>query len=101
MSTRHPTSPAAGAAPTLPPILMIRTIRVPARRSPPDVDEVAEFDTLLNALDLGVINRKGWDRLKDLIARAIVEACDAETGLQGYLRILAKWQSCPAYDGRS
>lgn len=71
-----------------------------AALNPPLENPLAEFDILLNALDLGVLDRKGWNRMKSMIAFAIVEANDAEGGLKGYLRILAKWEQCPAYDGR-
>jgi len=61
---------------------------------------VDEFDDLLVALDLCRITRTGWDRLKALLAVAMIESLDDDAGLRGYLRIAPKWTKSVHYDGR-
>lgn len=71
----------------------------------PQPDELIEFDNLLAALDLGVITRVGWDKLKAILARAITHAENRDggndvAGLKGYVRLLRKWEEAGQYDGR-
>ena len=59
-----------------------------------------EFQLLMSVLDLGVIDRVQWDRLKAICVLATLEAGDSERGRSGYERTLAMWRESANYDGR-
>jgi hypothetical protein len=61
---------------------------------------IADWEALDTALQLGVISRVGWDKMKSILARAVCEAADDLKGLSGYVRLLQRWERCEAYDGR-
>jgi len=59
-----------------------------------------EFEVLLNLLDLGIIQRDDWERLKAIVVLATMEAGDSESGRRGYWRALAQWRTSLCYDGQ-
>jgi hypothetical protein len=68
----------------------------------PHIDEAtqAEFQLLMSVLDLGVITRKEWDRMKVLVVLATMEAGDSESGQRGYERVLGLWRTSRYFDGQ-
>lgn len=69
----------------------------------PDPDELLRFDELMTALDVGAIKREGWDEMKATLAQAILHSRggdgDDVAGLQGFVRLLRKWERSRFYDG--
>lgn len=67
------------------------------------MDELLDFDVLLTALEMGIINRDGWDRMRASLAKALIYAQGGDGndigGLKGYVRLLRKWERSKAYDG--
>jgi hypothetical protein len=72
--------------------------------SSPEVEDlkaiITEWEELDMALQLGVISRVGWDKMRKILSRAVREANDDIKGLGGYIKLLQRWQNCYAYDGR-
>ena len=64
---------------------------------PPEVME--EFDVLRMALDLRVIDRPAWDRLKAIILMATLMASDITKGGAALKVTTARWRQSAAYDG--
>jgi hypothetical protein len=75
----------------------IATLTEGSRPLGPEVQ--VEFQLLMSVLDLGVITREQWDRLKSIVVLATLEAGDAEAGARGHARALALWRESNAYDG--
>lgn len=60
---------------------------------------IVEWESLDTALQLGVISRIGWNKMKAILARAVIEAGDDIKGLGGYIKLLQRWERSEHYDG--
>jgi hypothetical protein len=76
----------------------------PPQPRQPDTSIVAEFDSLLMALDDHSISREDWDNFRKILAIAAGEAAPdsrlaAEDALQGFLNAHKRWKEAYAYSG--